>query len=224
VQNEDTLVFNNAAYLIADRGGTPIPASDRVSHNVILPRSLQGVFTDASQEALTNGTFDLRPAPGSLLIDAGRIEPDITKDQHGNPPDVGAYEAGGKRWVAGADWQDEPLGIKFVVRLELPRKHHSIRLPTRLYESGISAKGLRALQKLYDELWAENDRAATRQKAILLRERYPENTPERKQHHAIVAKLHREVWLLLRDCGSKVLSSEDRSAFERMMGIKRPTC
>jgi len=220
VQNEDTLVFNNAAYLIADRGGTPSPASDRVSHNITLPRSLKGVFVNASQEAVTNRTFDLRPAPGSPLIDAGRLVPGITKEYHGKAPDVGAYEAGGRRWVAGADWQDEPIGVQLVVRLEPPRTHHSVPLPTRLYESGISAKGLRSLQKFYDELWAEDDRASARAKAIALRERYPENSPEREDHHAIVAKLHREVWLLLRDRGSKVLGDVDNVAFEKVMGVK----
>ena len=258
VQNEDTLVFNNAAYLIADRGGTPIPESDRVSHNVILHGGFQGVFVNASQEALANGTFDLRPAPGSPLIDAGRQVPNInrdadrnsavgqasslpfvassqagsllhsteadaarlTKQYHGKAPDAGAYESGGERWVAGADWQDEPIGVQMVVRLEPPRTHHSIPLPKRLYESGISPKGLRALQKLYDELWAEDGRASTRAKAIALRERYPENSPEHKQHHAVVAKLHREVWLLLRNRGSDVLGDEGRAAFENRMGVK----
>jgi hypothetical protein len=56
-----------------------------------------------------------------------------------------------------------------VVRLEPPRTHHSVPLPKPLYESGISAKGLRSLQQLYDQLWAEDDRAAARQKAIALR-------------------------------------------------------
>jgi len=220
VQNEDTLVFNNAAYLIADRGGTPTPAGDRVSHNVVLHGGFQGVFVNASQEALTNGTFDLRPAPSSPLIDAGRQVPDITNDYRGKAPDVGAYEAGGKRWVAGADWQDDPIDVRLVVRLEPPRTHHSIPLPKRLYENGISARGLRKLQGLYDQLWAENDRASARAKAIALRERYPENSPERKEHHAIVAKLHREVWLLLRDRGSEVLIGEDRAAFAKSMGVK----
>jgi hypothetical protein len=220
VQNEDTLVFNNASYLISDRGGTPTPTSDRVSHNVTLPRDLFGVFGDASEEALANGTFDLRPVPGSMLIDAGRLVPTATQPYHGGAPDVGAYEAEGERWVAGADWNDEPLGIQFIVRLEPPGTHRSIPLPGRLLKSGVSGKGMRALQKLYDTLWAENDRASVRAKAIALRERYPEGSSERAEHHAIVARLHSEVWLLLRDRGSEVLGDEDRAAFAEAVGIR----
>jgi hypothetical protein len=220
VQNEDTLVFSNAAYLIADRGGNATPANDRVSHNVILPSSLRGVFADASKQALANGTFDLRPAPGSPLIDAGLIVSGIAKEFNGQAPDVGAYEASGERWAAGADWQDEPIGVQLVVRLESPRAHQSVPLPARLVENDISAKGLRRLQKLYDELWREGGRISARQKAIALRERYPENSPEREAHHAIVARLHREVWLILRDRGAKVLDDADQLAFEKMMGVK----
>ena len=95
VQNEDTLVFNNASYLLSDRGGTPTPTSDRVFQNVTLPRDLSSVFGDASDEALANGTFDLRPIPGSPLIDAGRLAPGMTQPYHGKAPDVGAYEAEG---------------------------------------------------------------------------------------------------------------------------------
>ena len=105
-------------------------------------------------------------------------------------------------------------------RLEPPRTHHSIPLPTPLYKSGISAKDLRRLQKLYDELWTEDDRVSARKKAIALRERYPESSAEYKQHHAIVAKLHREAWLLLCDRGSEVLGDEDRTAFKKTMGVK----
>ncbi len=219
MQNEDTLVLNNTAYLVADRGGTPTPESDRVSHNVILPRNLADVFASATNKALTNRTFDLRPAPDSALIDTGRFVAEIKNKFHGKAPDVGAYEAGGERWVAGADWRDEPIGVQLVVRLEPPRKHH-IPLPARLYESGISAKGLRSLQELHDKLWAEGDRASARAKAIALRERYPENSPEHKKHQAIVATLHRETWLLLRDRGSEVLGNADRATFKKAMGIK----
>ena len=220
VQNEDTLVCNNASFLIGDRGNTPIPASERVSHNVTRPRGLAGVFVNASAEALRDGTFDFRPAPGSPLIDAGRVIPGFTGRHRGKAPDAGAYESGEKRWIAGADWQDEPLGVELVVRLEAPRTHHSVPLPKPLYASGIGAKGLRKLQALYDELWAEGDRASVRRKAIALRERHSKGSAQWKQHHAVVAKLHREVWLLLRERGGGVVSQKDQEAFDRVMGRK----
>lgn len=220
VQNEDTQVFNNAAYLISDHGGTPIPTSDRVSHNVILSGNLRGQFIDAGQQALDNGTFDLRPAPGSSLIDAGHSVPNATMEFQGQAPDVGAYEAGGERWVAGADWQDEPIDVSMIVRLEPPRTRHSIPLPARLLESEISSKGLRRLQKLCDELWARGDRVLVRKNAIALRQRYPEGSPEHQRYHAIVARLHREVTHLLEDRGIAVLDESDGAVFRRTMSMK----
>jgi hypothetical protein len=220
VQNEDTLVFNNASYSIADRGGTPIPASDRVSHNVILSGDARSTFRDAREASLADGTFDLRPLAGSSLIDAGRLAPEASDAYHGNAPDAGAYESQGERWIAGAKWLEEPTGIQLVVRLEPPLPHPSIPLPGRLQESDISRKGLGKLQELYDQLWAEDDRASNRAKAIALRERYPENSSERAEHHATVAQLHREVWLMLRDRGRTVLGDEDRAAYDKAVNGK----
>ncbi len=218
VQNVDTRVFNNAAYLIADRGGTTIPEGDQVSHNVVLPHDLSGVFIDATPESLANGTFDLRPAPGSPLIDVGSKVSGITEPYNGEAPDAGAYEAGRTGWVAGADWQDEPIGVQLVVRLDAARSRYNIPLPSRLYESGISAKGIRQLQKLYNKLWAEDDRGSARARAIALRERFPDSSPQYGRQHAIVAELHRKVWLLLRDHGGEVLGDADRATFEKTLG------
>jgi hypothetical protein len=50
--------------------------------------------------------FDFRPAEGSALIDAGAILPGFTDGFKGSAPDLGAYESGGDRWVAGADWKE----------------------------------------------------------------------------------------------------------------------
>ena len=213
VQNEDTLVFNNAAFQISDRGGTPIGVSDLVSHNVILQQGRENVFSEASEEAFSKGTFDLRPARRSPLIDAGRPIPDVETDHRGKAPDAGAYEAGGERWIAGADWEDEPIRVSMVVRLEPPRRHLSVPLPSRLQESGISPRGIQSLQTLYDKIWAEDGRATRRAKAIALRERFREGSREHGEHHAEVSALHREVWLLLRDRGSEVLEREDRKVF-----------
>jgi len=46
------------------------------------------------------------PMPGSAAIDAGVPIAGITDGFQGAAPDLGAYEAGGPRWTAGADWQD----------------------------------------------------------------------------------------------------------------------
>lgn len=46
------------------------------------------------------------PLPGSAAIDAGVVVEGITDGYQGRAPDLGAYESGGPRWVAGADWSD----------------------------------------------------------------------------------------------------------------------
>ena len=79
---------------------------------------------------------------------------------------------------------------------------------------------MRQLQKLNDQLWEEGDRVTVRAKAIALRERYPKDSPEYKQHHAIVAKLHGEVSRLLREQGVRVLSGADLATFKKVMRIK----
>ena len=49
---------------------------------------------------------DAYPTDGSAAIDAGVVIEGITDGFEGEAPDLGAYEFGGERWVAGADWQD----------------------------------------------------------------------------------------------------------------------
>jgi hypothetical protein len=46
------------------------------------------------------------PVAGSKAIDAGVVIPGITDGFKGKAPDLGAYEFGGARWTAGADWKD----------------------------------------------------------------------------------------------------------------------
>ena len=46
------------------------------------------------------------PTAGSTAIDAGREIAGITDGFRGPAPDLGAYESGGPRWTAGADWTD----------------------------------------------------------------------------------------------------------------------
>jgi hypothetical protein len=58
-------------------------------------------FTDA-----VNRDFTLRA--GSPAIDKGVTISGWLTTFNGSAPDLGAYEYGGPRWVAGADWQDQP--------------------------------------------------------------------------------------------------------------------
>jgi len=46
------------------------------------------------------------PATGSGAVDVGVAIAGITDGFKGEAPDLGAYELGGPRWVAGANWQD----------------------------------------------------------------------------------------------------------------------
>lgn len=49
-------------------------------------------------------TIDLRPKPGSPLIDAGVVVKGVAEEFKGKAPDAGAYEFGGDDWVPGASW------------------------------------------------------------------------------------------------------------------------
>ncbi len=44
------------------------------------------------------------PKEGSPLVDAGEFIEYYTPDVVGSRPDIGAYERGGEKWVAGATW------------------------------------------------------------------------------------------------------------------------
>jgi hypothetical protein len=58
-------------------------------------------FTDAAAH-----DYSLRA--GSPLIDKGVIVPGYVETFNGAAPDKGAYEFGEARWVAGADWKEQP--------------------------------------------------------------------------------------------------------------------
>ena len=57
-------------------------------------------------------SFDFRPAADSVLIDAGIEIPGYTDGFSGEAPDIGAYEAGGERWVPGANWEPSFTKLK----------------------------------------------------------------------------------------------------------------
>ncbi len=120
IQNVDSLIFNNASYLIGARKNreVPLPPSNNIFANITLPKNLSSVFVNANSKALLDGSFDLRPKTGSILIDAGKKISGVTGPYLGKSPDVGAYEAGGKKWRAGADWQPGNVPWKMRIKLE----------------------------------------------------------------------------------------------------------
>jgi hypothetical protein len=61
-----------------------------------------------------SGAVDARgyPTMASAAIDAGVVIEGITDGYKGKAPDLGAYESGAPRWVAGADWQDPEVPAK----------------------------------------------------------------------------------------------------------------
>jgi hypothetical protein len=59
-----------------------------------------------------------------------------------------------------------------------------------------------------------------RHQAIQQRQRHKKDSPEWQRHHAVVAKLHRDLWHELRDKGATTLTGADRAAFTKAMGGK----
>ena len=73
-----------------------LPDSERIHHNLR--------DTAAAELLMDPANYDFRPVEGSALIDAGVAIPGYTDGCKGKAPDLGAYEAGGERWLPGADW------------------------------------------------------------------------------------------------------------------------
>ncbi len=96
-QNAHSVIKNNAAPGITSHWkGAPFPdAPERVSHN----------YTGGDMQLVDRAHRDFRPAPGSPLIDAGVLLPDIPQDAAGDAPDIGAYEHGKSAWTPGITWE-----------------------------------------------------------------------------------------------------------------------
>lgn len=50
-------------------------------------------------------------APGTALVDSGKVIPGVTDGYSGASPDRGAYEVGGEKWKPGHDFQNPPAEI-----------------------------------------------------------------------------------------------------------------
>lgn len=123
--NSDALhhqIYNNTISQTGNAFGTycyaayvPTMKGTRIINNLVNelmnpknPREF--VQGELGPELAHNGTGavdqDGYPTKGSAAIDAGVVIEGITDGYQGKAPDLGAYEFGGPRWVAGADWRD----------------------------------------------------------------------------------------------------------------------
>jgi hypothetical protein len=116
------LIYNNTITQVQRPFGTycyaaytPTMKGMRVINNLVIGRVQRQDPTEFVQgergpEYHHNGPGavdqDAYPVAGSLAVDAGVPIAGITDGFQGAAPDLGAYESGGPRWTAGADWQD----------------------------------------------------------------------------------------------------------------------
>ena len=121
----DHQIYNNTLAQVSEPFGTytysghaPTMKGTRILNNLINARlgrknPLAFVQGDLGPEMHHNGPGAVDregyPETGSKAIDAGVILPGITDGFSGKAPDLGAYESGGPRWTAGADWHDPEM-------------------------------------------------------------------------------------------------------------------
>ncbi len=119
-------VYNNTLAQVAEPFGTftysghvPTMQGTRIINNLINARldpknPLAFVQGDLGPELHHNGPGAVDregyPEADSKAVDAGVVIPGFTDGFKGKAPDLGAYEAGGPRWTAGADWRDAVAG------------------------------------------------------------------------------------------------------------------
>lgn len=99
VQNVGTSIFNTAAH--SDFG---FPCSCHNTTDKNHPGGNQSAIYNGTSDSLKLASvagLDFRPAAGSPLIDAGVVWAPYTDGYLGAAPDIGAYEYGAPRWVAG---------------------------------------------------------------------------------------------------------------------------
>ena len=103
-QNQWSEVQNNLGRNLTSKHSPEASRSDsELIHHNLRGQDVRPLLKDPAH-------FDFRPADGSPLIDAGVVVPGFTDGFKGSAPDLGAYESGGERWVAGADWMESFTG------------------------------------------------------------------------------------------------------------------
>jgi hypothetical protein len=92
VQNANSLIANNAALTIAgDNKGMPYP----------FEKNLLANYQGRDLKLVDPAGMDFRPRDDSPLVDAGAVVAGYADGYVGAAPDVGAYEHGQPRWLAG---------------------------------------------------------------------------------------------------------------------------
>jgi len=102
VQNANSLFCNNLVGNIVWRN-EPLPASDRITHNLELKTKKPSAWLVDPEN------MDFRPREDSPLVDAGRIVPGFKSGYQGTAPDIGAYEYGTEPWTAGITWDPKKV-------------------------------------------------------------------------------------------------------------------
>jgi hypothetical protein len=214
VQNDHSTVVNNATYGITSRSQSTDMKGTTTFGNVLLPKDLNRVFQQATPADFAKLTFDLRPRPGTPLIDAGKPVPGVRHS--GTPPDAGAYEAGAKPWRAGAGWTYDPL--PGVVPVPFHRGYApSVPMHRDLLGSELSDEAKVALVALHKSLWLKDRRLQRRVQAINARTAFPKSSAEYKKHQKIVSQAHQIVAREFEAEAPKVVPEAERVLLKKLL-------
>ena len=104
IKNITSASFDTYAYTgyVEDQRGTEI--INNITEGLVRVAESEEYAPKMSNNCRSMLDEQFLPIAGSPAIDGGIIIPGITDDYIGTAPDIGAYEVGGKYWVAGARW------------------------------------------------------------------------------------------------------------------------
>jgi hypothetical protein len=210
VQNENSIVANNATHGVTSRSLSPDLGKTEAFGNVLLPTDLTTVLQRATPADFANLTFDLRPRPGSALIDAGKPIPGISGTC------AGAYVPGREPWKAGAGWDYDPLPGLVPVPFHRPWALF-VPMHRSVLDSDLSDEAKTALVALHKRLWLKDSRLQRRMAAISARVAFPRDSDDYKKHQAIVAETHRVVAREFEAEAPKVVPEVERALLKKVL-------
>ena len=107
-QNQNSLYANNVGGVLVWRGpSNPAIIQPKVHNWFLAVERRSPMDGDIANLFVDPKANSFSPKPGSPLIDAGKVIPGTDLPFTGKAPDLGAYEAGGEDWKAGASWTME---------------------------------------------------------------------------------------------------------------------